>query len=85
MKYMSKINEINELKREFVTRLIVHMSQNEVENDKRFEKMIEFVSFPSKLVIHLLRSLLDSVKKEEYLIARQLKNEMIDYIEILDS
>ena len=70
---MSKINEINELKREFVTRLIVHMSQNEVENDKRFEKMIEFVSFPSQLVIYLLRSLLDSVKNEEYLIAHQLK------------
>ena len=80
---MGNINEVNELKHEFVTRLIFHLSQIEEENDMKFEKLIDIVSSPSQLLVYLLRSLLDAVKNEEYLIAHQLKNEMVDYIEIM--
>lgn len=83
MKYMSNLNEIQELKEEFVTRLIDHMSQNTLQKDERMEKLFDIVSFPSKMVLQLLRSLLDSVKNEDFLIAERLKQEMLYYIDVV--
>lgn len=76
---MCDLNEIQELKGEFVSKLNDYLSQDKLYDDERMEILIDVMSFPSKTVLHFL---LETVNIEENLIVQRLKNEFQHSLDI---
>ena len=80
MKYISKDKEVQVIKEEFVYLLIDHIC-NEGNNLEKLLKMMEYVSL-NPICLRLLKFFLNAISNEDYASAQNLKNEIIQFIDV---